>query len=157
MVKLWLLHLLWSRWSCHQRTAQVTRVVPYISINVGSVNMCVSVCLPHLSVLDIKVFAWKIFKCEILKVEDIVLKVENIVVKVEDIVLKVEDIFKHSMVQLVYKQRNNRLPDVFDGYFKTRNEIHNLQTRNAHKLNLIRVKNNYGKSTQKCIMNCPMI
>ncbi len=28
--------------------------------------------------------------------------------------------------------------------FKPRNEIHNLQTRNAHKLNLIRVKNNYG-------------
>ncbi len=29
-------------------------------------------------------------------------------------VLKVEDIFKHSMVQLVYKQRNNLMPDVFD-------------------------------------------
>ncbi len=53
------------------------------------------------------------------------------------------------MVQLVYKQRNNLLPDVFDGYFKPTNEIHNLQTRNAHKLSLIRVKNNYGKSTLK--------
>ncbi len=31
----------------------------------------------------------------------------------------------------------------------TRNEIHNLQTRNAHKLNLTGVKNNYGKSTFK--------
>ncbi len=66
------------------------------------------------------------------------------------------------MVQLVYKQRNNLLPDVFDGYFKPRNEIHNLQTRNAHKLNLIRVKHNYGESTlkykgAKSIMNCPMI
>ncbi len=53
------------------------------------------------------------------------------------------------MVQLVYKQRNNLLPDVFDGYFKPRNEIHNLQTHNARKLNLIRVKNYYGKSTLK--------
>ncbi len=53
------------------------------------------------------------------------------------------------MVQLVYKQRNNLLPGVFDGYFKPRNEIHNLQTRNGHKLNLITVKNNYGKSTLK--------
>ncbi len=32
-------------------------------------------------------------------------------------VLNVEDIFKHSMVQLVYKQRNNLLPDVFDDLF----------------------------------------
>ncbi len=61
----------------------------------------------------------------------------------------VEDIFKHSMVQLVYKQRNNHLPDVFDSYFKPRNEIHNLQTHNGHKLNVIRVNNNYGKSTLK--------
>ncbi len=77
-------------------------------------------------------------------------------------VLKVEDIFKHSMVQLVYKQRNNLLPDVVDSYFKLRNEIHNLQTRNAHKLNIIRVNNNYVKvllntKVQKYIMNCPMI
>ncbi len=64
-------------------------------------------------------------------------------------ILKVEDIFKHSMVQLVYKQRNNLLPDVFDSYFKPRHEIYNLQTRNAHKINVIRVKNNYGKSTLK--------
>ncbi len=55
-------------------------------------------------------------------------------------VLKVEAIFKHSIVQLIYTQRNNLLPDVFDGYFKPRNEIHNLQTRNAHKLNVTRVK-----------------
>ncbi len=53
------------------------------------------------------------------------------------------------MVLLVYKQRNNLLPNVFDSYFKPRNEIHNLQTCNAHKLNLIRVKTNYGKSTLK--------
>ncbi len=59
-------------------------------------------------------------------------------------VLKVEDIFKHSMVQLVHKQRNNLLPHVFDSYFKQRNEIHNFQTLNTHKLNVIRVKNNYG-------------
>ncbi len=63
--------------------------------------------------------------------------------------LKEEDIFKHSMVQLVYKQRNNFLSDVFDGYFQQTNEIHNLQTRNAHKLNVIRLKHNYGKSTLK--------
>ncbi len=53
------------------------------------------------------------------------------------------------MVQFVYKQRNNLLPDVFDSYFKQRNEIHNLETRNTHKLNVIRVKNKYGKSTLK--------
>ncbi len=27
------------------------------------------------------------------------------------------------MVQLVYKQRNNLMPDVFDSYFKPRNEF----------------------------------
>ncbi len=64
-------------------------------------------------------------------------------------VLKVEDIFKHSMAQLVYKQRNNLLHDVFDSYFKPRNEMHNLQAHNAHKFNVIRVKNNYGKSSLK--------
>ncbi len=53
------------------------------------------------------------------------------------------------MVQLVYKQRNNLLPDVFDSYLKPRNEIHNLQTSNAHKLDVIREKNIYGKSTLK--------
>ncbi len=68
----------------------------------------------------------------------------------------------HFYGKLVYKQRNNLLPDVFDSYFKPRNEIHNLQTRNAHKLNVIRLKNNYCKSTlktkvQKYIMNCPII
>ncbi len=57
-------------------------------------------------------------------------------------VLEVEDIFKHSIVQLVYKQNNNLVPDVFDSYFKLRNQIHNLQNCNAHKLNVIRVKNN---------------
>ncbi len=51
------------------------------------------------------------------------------------------------MVQLVYKQRNNLLPDVFGSYFKPRNKIHNLHTRNAQ--NVIRVKNNCGKSTLK--------
>ncbi len=64
-------------------------------------------------------------------------------------VLKVEDIFKYSMVQLVYKQRNNLLPDVFDSYLKPRNEIPNLQTRNAHQINVIRVKSNYSKNTLK--------
>ncbi len=77
-------------------------------------------------------------------------------------VLKVEDIFKHFMVELVYKQRNNLLPDVFDSYFKPRNEIHNLQNCNAHKFNVIRVKNNYGKSSlkykgAKIYMNYPII
>ncbi len=48
-------------------------------------------------------------------------------------VLKVEDTFKHFMVQLVYKYRNNLPPDVFNScYFKPRNDIHNLQPCNAH-------------------------
>ncbi len=34
-------------------------------------------------------------------------------------------------------------------YFKPSNEIHKLQTRNAHKLNVIRVNNNYDKSSLK--------
>ncbi len=50
---------------------------------------------------------------------------------------------------LVFMFTTYDLPDVFDGYFKPRNEIHNLQTRNAHKLNVISVKNNYCKSTLK--------
>ncbi len=45
--------------------------------------------------------------------------------------------------------KSNVLPDIFDSYFKPRNEIHNLQIRNAHKLDVIRVKNSYGKSTLK--------
>ncbi len=54
------------------------------------------------------------------------------------------------MVQLVYKQSNNLLSDLCDSYFNPRNEIHNVQTCNAHKLNVIRLNIYYGKHTLKC-------
>ena len=64
-------------------------------------------------------------------------------------VLKVVDVFNLSLIQLVYKQRNGLLPDVFKDYFKCRRDVHNVNTRNAHKLVEIKAINNHGRSTLK--------
>ena len=64
-------------------------------------------------------------------------------------VLKIEDIFKLSLLQFVYKQRNNLLPNVFDNYFKSRQEIHSVNTRYSYKLEEVRARNKHGQSTVK--------
>ena len=41
------------------------------------------------------------------------------------------------------------LPVIFANYFTVRNEVHTVNTRNSTKLNLMKVKTNYGKNTLK--------
>ena len=61
--------------------------------------------------------------------------------------LKLVDNFNHSILQIVYMQRNNLLPSIFDDYFIMRSQIHRRQTRFAHQLNIIYAKSNYGNNT----------
>ena len=56
--------------------------------------------------------------------------------------LMVQDIFNTSILNLVYKQANNKLPDIFNEYFKYRNETHSINTK---KLNTVKAKTNYGR------------
>ena len=39
------------------------------------------------------------------------------------------------------------LPAIFANYFTVRNEVHSVNTRNSTKLNIMKVKTNYGKHT----------
>ena len=51
------------------------------------------------------------------------------------------------MLKIVHKHRNNQLPGIFDEYFITRSNIHNRSLRHSNKLDIIKVKTNYGNQT----------
>ena len=51
-------------------------------------------------------------------------------------VLKLDDNFNHSLLQIVYMQRNNLLPSIFDDFLILRSQIHNRQTRYAQQINI---------------------
>ena len=55
-------------------------------------------------------------------------------------ILTLADTYKLELGVFMYKYSNNELPGVFDGFFTLRSNIHNYQTRNADKFNLM--KNN---------------
>ena len=63
--------------------------------------------------------------------------------------LKITDIQKLSTAKFVYKQRKNELPEIFNDYFKSRNQIHSINTRHANHLHLIKVKSKFGSNTMK--------
>ena len=44
-------------------------------------------------------------------------------------ILKINDIFKQEVLNFVYCQMNNMLPDIFDEYFITFSNIHNIVIR----------------------------
>ena len=58
--------------------------------------------------------------------------------------LQVKDIFFQSILNFVYKQKNGLLPEIFDDYFKTRNQIHNINTRQANKIDVFKSRTNIG-------------
>ena len=62
-------------------------------------------------------------------------------------VLKLDDNFNHSLLQIVYMQRNNLLPSIFDDFLILRSQIHNRQTRYAQQINIPRSKSKYGTNT----------
>ena len=64
-------------------------------------------------------------------------------------ILQIRDIFNISLLKMVYKQRNNELPGIFNHYFKTRYEVHNRSTRNCNKLEVTRTRTRFGNSTLK--------
>ena len=61
--------------------------------------------------------------------------------------LQVKDIFHQSILKLVYKQLNGKLPEIFSDYFNNRKYFHNINTRNSNKLNIIQPRTNYGTRT----------
>ena len=63
--------------------------------------------------------------------------------------LQITDIFKLALLQIVYKQTNNLLPDSFNEYFRTRDTIHSINTRNASKLHIVKSRTNFGKNRVK--------
>ena len=46
--------------------------------------------------------------------------------------LKIEDLYKQTILTFVHKFQNNKLPFVFDSYFTSFSEIHNINTRNRN-------------------------
>ena len=62
-------------------------------------------------------------------------------------ILKLDDNFEHSVLQMVYMQRQNLLPLIFDNYFIQRSHIHNRQTRYVHNIDIPRVKSKHGTNT----------
>ena len=46
--------------------------------------------------------------------------------------LKIEDLYKQAILTFVHKFQNNKLPFVFDSYFTSFSEIHNINTRNRN-------------------------
>merc|ERR1711888_314253 len=46
--------------------------------------------------------------------------------------LKIEDLYKQAILTFVHKFQNNKLPIVFDSYFTSFSEIHNINTRNRN-------------------------
>ena len=61
--------------------------------------------------------------------------------------LKVKDLFELAIMQMVHRHRLHKLPNIFDNYFTNRNQIHNINTRNAHKYNIPVFKSCHGKNT----------
>ena len=44
----------------------------------------------------------------------------------------------------MYKQKNGLLPEIFNDYFQTRNKIHNINTRQANKIDVVKSRTNIG-------------
>ncbi len=68
-------------------------------------------------------------------------------------ILKVVDAHKLFILRLVYQHETFKLPTgiTFKEYFKVRNKIHNRDTRNNWKLNILKAKTNYGYNSIKVV------
>ena len=62
-------------------------------------------------------------------------------------VLKLVDSFRHSLLQLVFCQRNGMLPTIFDEYFSLKCDVHSIVTRQANMYNIFRAKSRNGNNT----------
>jgi len=67
-------------------------------------------------------------------------------------VLKVDDIMKLFVLKFVHACKTGEIPDIFKGYYRKRNEIHNLNTRNKDKFEIPLCKSvYYGQRSLKYI------
>ncbi len=66
-------------------------------------------------------------------------------------ILKVVDVHKLFTLRLIYQHQTSKLRITFKEYFKVRNKIHNRDTRNNKKLNILKAKTNYGYNSIKVI------
>ena len=65
-------------------------------------------------------------------------------------VLQVRDIFLQEITSFVCRYINNKLPDVFEGYFRTFSEVHQYNTRGRENSLLVpQYKSDTGKDTVK--------
>ena len=58
--------------------------------------------------------------------------------------LLIKDIYKHSIAQFVFRQKNNKLPEIFDNYFQSATHQHN--TRQIEKMPTLRKRTEQGKN-----------
>ena len=63
--------------------------------------------------------------------------------------LQVQEIFYQSLLTLVHKQRKKLLPEMFNDYFHTRNELNNINVRTSNKLNVIKTNTSQGDKMLK--------
>ena len=62
-------------------------------------------------------------------------------------ILKVEDLYKQEILTFVHNFQNNKLPSVFDSYFTSFSNIHDIDTRNRNtNFILPRVSSNLGST-----------
>ena len=62
--------------------------------------------------------------------------------------LKVEDLYKQEILTFVHNFQNNKLPSVFDSYFTSFSNIHNINTRYRNtNFILHRVSSNLGSTS----------
>ena len=63
-------------------------------------------------------------------------------------ILKVEDLYKQEILTFVHNYKNNKLPPVFDSYFTSFSNIHDINTRNRDtNFILPRVSSNLGSTS----------
>ena len=63
--------------------------------------------------------------------------------------LKVKDMHRFQVMQFVFKQRQNLLPDTFKDYFILNSDIHQYRTRQSGKIHAKKAKTAFGSNTIK--------
>ena len=58
-------------------------------------------------------------------------------------ILEIKDIYHLEIAKIVYLYRNNKLPKLFNHYYKSVNSVHNYNTRNAESQKLPLIFNSF--------------
>ncbi len=64
-------------------------------------------------------------------------------------ILLVKYIFKIDVLKFVYKQQNNLLPNIFNNFYTTNEDINSHNTRQREKIHLNKITKTFGQDTMK--------